>query len=75
MNKLYQVDLTAEEREAEHKERRLFIDLLSYMLVLDPTKRHSASQLLQHPFITVILSFSFLLYREEMNHMHLLVLL
>ena len=50
MNKLYQVDLTAEEREAEHKERRLFIDLLSYMLVLDPTKRHSASQLLQHPW-------------------------
>eukprot|EP00923_Selenidium_pygospionis_P012054 GHVN01020530.1.p1 GENE.GHVN01020530.1~~GHVN01020530.1.p1 ORF type:complete len:1425 (+),score=149.67 GHVN01020530.1:221-4495(+) len=44
--------LTADQLRSEKKMRKLFVDFLKCLLVLDPNERWSAPHLLQHPFIT-----------------------
>lgn len=54
----HNIGITAAEQKKENWRRKLFVDLLTKMLTLDPQQRISPNDALQHPFITTDLHYS-----------------
>lgn len=54
----HNIGITTAEQKKENWRRKLFVDLLTKMLTLDPQQRISPNDALQHPFITTDLHYS-----------------